>query len=314
MLNEMTVVVFGSINLDLVVEVPHIPVKGETVIGDRFFSAAGGKAANQAVAIAKLGTAVSLIGQVGDDSFGETLITGLQKEGVNIDGITINPNTYSGIASIVVDRQGANTIACAGGANNLVREREIEQFRKLLPQAKIALLELGIPIATVLNAAREAKAHDCLLILDPAPVTSELPEELYSLIDIITPNEIEASQLVGFTVDGVTTARQAASFLHQLGVKNVIITLGSQGSVYSNEAESVWVKPIEVPVVDTVAAGDAFNGALAVALASGKPLQEAVQWATVGGALAVTKKGAQSSLPDKDSFQQLLARQTLADK
>ena len=309
----MTVVVFGSINLDLVVEVPHIPVKGETVIGDRFFSAAGGKAANQAVAIAKLGTAVSLIGQVGDDSFGKTLIAGLQKEGVNIDGITINPNTYSGIASIVVDRQGANTIACAGGANNLVREQEIKQFKKLLPQAKIALLELGIPIATVLNAAREAKANDCLLILDPAPVTSELPEELYGLIDIITPNEIEASQLVGFTVDGVTTARQAASFLHQLGVKNVIITLGSQGSIYSNEAESVWIEPIEVPVVDTVAAGDAFNGALAVALASEKSLQEAVQWATVGGALAVTKKGAQSSLPNKDSFQQLLARQTLAN-
>ena len=309
----MTVVVFGSINLDLVVEVPHLPVKGETVIGDRFFSAAGGKAANQAVAIAKLGTAVSLIGQVGDDSFGETLIAGLQKEGVNIDGITVNPNTYSGIASIVVDRQGANTIACAGGANNLVREREIEEFRKLLPQAKIALLELGIPIATILTAAREAKAHDCLLILDPAPVTSELPEELYSLVDIITPNEIEASQLVGFTVDGVTTARQAASFLHQLGVKHVIITLGSKGSIYSNEAESVWVEPIEVPVVDTVAAGDAFNAALAVALASEKSLQEAVQWATVGGALAVTRKGAQSSLPNKDSFQQLLARQTLAN-
>lgn len=309
MINEMTVVVLGSINLDLVVEVPHLPMKGETVIGDRFFSVAGGKAANQAVAIAKLGTPVSLIGQIGNDSFGKTLIEGLQKEGVNTEGIAIASNTHSGIASIVVDRQGANTIACARGANNLVREGEIQQFKKLLPQAKIALLELGIPIPTVLNAAREAKAHDCLLILDPAPVTSELPEELFSLVDIITPNEIEASQLVGFSVDGVTTARQAASFLHQMGVKNVIITLGSQGSLYSNETESVWVKPILVPVVDTVAAGDAYNGALAVALALGKSLQEAVQWATVGGALSVTKKGAQSSLPDRDSFEQLLARQ-----
>lgn len=307
----MTVVVLGSINLDLVVEVPHLPAKGETVIGDRFFSAAGGKAANQAVAIAKLGTAVSLVGQVGDDSFGERLLRGLQQEGVNTDGITVNANTYSGIASIVVDRDGANTIACAGGANNFVRGKEIEQFVKLLPQAKIVLMELGIPLVTVLTAAREAKAHDCLLILDPAPVTSELPEELYSLVDIITPNEIEASQLVGFTVDGVTTARQAASFLHQMGVKNVIITLGSQGSLYSNEHESVWVKPILVPVVDTVAAGDAFNGALAVALASGKPLREAVRWATIGGALAVTKNGAQSSLPNKESFQQLLNKQTL---
>ena len=309
----MTVVVLGSINLDLVIEVPYLPVKGETVIGDRFFSAAGGKAANQAVAIAKLGTSVSLVGQVGDDSFGKTLIEGLQSEGVNTEGIIVNPQTYSGIASIVVDRQGANTIACAGGANNLVREKELEQFKRLLPQAKIVLLELGIPIATVLRAAREAKAHNCLLILDPAPVNAELPEELYSLVDIITPNEVEASQLVGFTVDGVTTARQAASFLHQMGVQNVIITLGSQGSLYSNEAESVWVEPITVPVVDTVAAGDAFNGALAVALALGKSLPEAVQWATVGGALAVTKNGAQSSLPSKDSFLQLLKKQTLSD-
>jgi ribokinase len=309
----MTVVVLGSINLDLVIEVPYIPVKGETVIGDRFFSAAGGKAANQAVAIAKLGTSVSLVGQVGDDSFGKTLIEGLQSVGVNTEGIIVNPQTYSGIASIVVDRQGANTIACAGGANNLVREPEIKQFKKLLPKAKIVLLELGIPIATVLRAAREAKAHDCLLILDPAPVNAELPEELYSLVDIITPNEVEASQLVGFTVDGVTTAKQAASFLHQMGVQNVIITLGSQGSLYSNQAESFWIEPITVPVVDTVAAGDAFNGALAVALALGKSISEAVQWGTVGAALAVTKNGAQSSLPSKDSFLQLLKKQTSSD-
>lgn len=309
----MTVVVLGSINLDLVIEVPYIPVKGETVIGDRFFSAAGGKAANQAVAVAKLGTSVSLVGQVGDDSFGKTLIEGLQSEGVNTEGIIVNPQTYSGIASIVVDRQGANTIACAGGANNLVREAELEQFKRLLPKAKIVLLELGIPIATVLRAAREAKAHNCLLILDPAPVNAELPEELYSLVDIITPNEVEASQLVGFTVDGVTTAKQAASFLHQMGVQNVIITLGSQGSLYSNQAESLWIEPITVPVVDTVAAGDAFNGALAVALALGKSISEAVQWGTVGGALAVTKNGAQSSLPSKDSFLQLLKKQTLSN-
>lgn len=305
----MTVVVFGSINLDLVIEVSHLPIKGETVIGDRFFSAAGGKAANQAVAIAKLGTKVSLVGQVGEDNFGRTLIEGLQASGVNTDGITINPHTFSGIASIVVDSQGANTITCAAGANNLVRETELKQFKKLLPQAKIALLELGIPIATVLHAAREAKANGCLLILDPAPVNCNLPEELYPLIDILTPNEVEASQLVGFTVDGVTTAKQAASFIHQMGVKNVIITLGSQGSICSDGLESFWVKPIPVTVVDTVAAGDAFNGALAAALASGKTLQEAVYWATVGGALAVTKNGAQSSLPNKESFHQLLSQQ-----
>jgi len=283
-----------------------LPIKGETVVGNRFFSAAGGKAANQAVAIAKLGAPVSLVGQVGADSFGQTLVAGLQTAGVNIEGITVNPEAYSGIASIVVDPKGANTIACAGGANNLVREKEIEKFKQLVPHAKIVLLELGIPIATVLTAAREAKAHDCLLVLDPAPVVANFPEELYGLIDIITPNEVEASQLVGFTVDGVTTARQAASFLHQMGIKHVIITLGEKGCYYSSEVDNFWIKPIPVEVVDTVAAGDAFNASLAVALSLGKSFKEAVQWGSVGGALTVTKNGAQSSLPNQSSFHQLL--------
>ena len=254
---------------------------------------------------------VSLVGQIGEDSFGQTLIESLQTSGVNTSGITVNPETYSGIASIVVDERGANTIACAAGANNLVREKELEQFEILLPSAKIALLELGIPIATVLNAARAAKDRDCFLILDPAPTISNFPEELYSLVDLITPNEIEASQLVGFTVDGVTTARQAASFLHQMGVKNVVITLGSQGALYSNATENFWLKPIPVSVVDTVAAGDAFNGALAAGLASGKSLKASLSWGAVGGALAVTKSGAQSSLPTKDSFHKMLNEQLL---
>jgi ribokinase len=302
----MTVVVFGSINLDLVVEVPHLPTRGETVIGNRFFSAAGGKAANQAVAVAKLGTSVSLVGQVGDDSFGKTLLENLQAAGVDISSITINPHTHSGIASIVVDEKGENTIACAAGANNLVREREVATFKALLPKSKVVLLELGIPLATVLAAAREAKTSKAFVVLDPAPAKSNLPDELYHLVDLITPNEVEASQLVGFTVDGVTTARQAASFLHQMGVKNVIITLGSQGAFYSSAIENFWVKPIPVSVVDTVGAGDAFNGALAVALAEGKSLKEAVQWGVVAGALAVTKNGAQSSLPSSPNFLQLL--------
>lgn len=306
----MTVVVLGSINLDLVVEVPRLPTRGETVIGNRFFSAAGGKGANQAVAVAKLGTSVSLVGQVGDDSFGKTLLDNLITSGVDISSITVNPHTHSGIASIVVDDKGDNTIACAAGANNFVREQELAQFKALLPQSKVVLLELGVPLATVLAAAREAKASKNMVILDPAPAKSNLPEELYQLVDLITPNEVEASQLVGFTVDGVTTARQAASFLHQMGVKKVIITLGSQGAFYSDEDETFWMKPIPVAVVDTVGAGDAFNGALAVALAAGKSLKEAVQWGTVGGALAVTQTGAQSSLPSKERFMELLRQQT----
>ncbi len=307
----MTVVVLGSINLDLVVEVPHLPTRGETVIGNRFFSAGGGKGANQAVAVANLGIPVHLIGQVGDDVFGKTLVDNLQSAEVNTDGITINPHTYSGIASIVVDQQGDNTIACAAGANNLVREEELKYFQSLLPQTKVVLLELGIPLVTVIAAAKKAQAAGCLTILDPAPVKSNLPEELYRSVDIITPNEVEASQLVGFTVDGITTARQAASFLHQMGAKNVIITLGSQGAFCSSSDENFWIKPIPVEVIDTVAAGDSFNGGLATALALGKSLKDAVRWGVVAGTLAVTKKGAQSSLPSKESFLQLLTQQSI---
>ncbi len=307
----MTVVVLGSINLDLVVEVPHLPTRGETVIGHRFFSAPGGKGANQAVAVANLGVPVHLIGQVGNDVFGTTLINNLQSAGVNTDGITLNPHTYSGIASIVVDQQGDNAISCAAGANNLVREEELNYFQSLLPQTKVVLLELGIPLVTVIAAANKAKAAGCLTILDPAPVKSNLPEELYRSVDIITPNEIEASQLVGFTVDGITTARQAASFLHQMGAKNVIITLGRQGAFCSTLEEDFWMKPIPVEVIDTVAAGDSFNGGLATALALGKSLKDAVRWGVVAGTLAVTKQGAQSSLPSKESFLQLLNQQPI---
>ena len=307
--SHMTIVVFGSINLDLVVEVPHLPIKGETVVGNRFFSATGGKAANQAVAVAKLGMPVYSIGRIGSDNFGQVILENLQKVGVDTTGVIVDPNTHSGVASIVVDSRGDNAIACAAGANNLVREEELARFATLLPQAKVVLLELGIPIPTVLEALRQAKQHNCQVVLDPAPAQSRLPEELYSLVDIITPNEIEASQLVGFTVDGITTARQAASFLHQMGVKTVIITLGSQGAFCSTPEESFWAKPIPAKVLDTVAAGDAFNGALAVALAQGKSLKEAVEWGNVAGALAVTKPGAQPSLPDEASFLALLAQQ-----
>ncbi len=304
----MTVVVFGSINIDLVVEVTHLPAKGETVIGNRFFTNAGGKAANQAVAVAKLGIPVHLIGQIGDDTFGQTLLQNLRKAGVQTDKININPHIHSGIASITVDEEGQNTIACAAGANRLVGEQELAQFRALLPKAKVAMLELGVPLSSVLAAARDARANDCCLILDPAPAKSNLPDELYQLVDIITPNEIEASQLVGFTVDGVTTARQAATFLHQMGAKKVIITLGNQGAFCSTGQDSFWVKPIPVKVIDAVAAGDAFNGALAAALAQGKSLREAVEWGNLAGALSVTKHGAQASLPDRDTFMARLAQ------
>jgi ribokinase len=305
---DMTVVVFGSINIDLVVQVPRLPTRGETVIGERFFTAAGGKAANQAVAAAKLGVSTKLIGQVGRDHFGQILLESLQASGVNIENAIVNPDIHSGVASITVDRNGENTIACAAGANYWIGEEDVNRFVASLPQAKVAILDLGIPMSAVLAAAREAHHSGCLLILDPAPARNNLPAELYSLVDIFTPNRIEASQLVGFTVDGTTTARQAANFLHQMGAKTIIITMGEKGAFCSTPDDSFSVPAIRTRAIDTVAAGDAFNGALAAALASGKTLREAVQWGTIAGSLAVTKSGAQASLPDKASFLEALHR------
>lgn len=303
----MSVIVLGSINIDLVVGVPRLPGKGETIIGDRYFTAFGGKGANQAVAVAKLGVPVHLVGQVGDDDFGRTLLAGLQAAGVGTDSIAVNQETHTGVASIVVDENGDNAIACAGGANSFVGTSDVRRLEALLPQAKVMMLELGVPLEAVIEAAKVAREMGCIVILDPAPARSDLPTELYPLVDIMTPNEVEASQLVGFAVEDATTAEKAAIILRQRGVKTAIVTLGSLGCLCCTDEETFVVPAIPVTVVDTVAAGDAFNGGLAAALASGKSLPEAIRWGTVAGALSVTKQGAQSSLCDRESFMQLLS-------
>ena len=302
----MVVAVLGSINIDLVVQVPHLPAKGETVIGHQFFTAAGGKGANQAVAVAKLGIPVHLVGQVGGDDFSQTLLNSLQATGVQTDDIVVNSTTHSGVASIFVDETGENAIACAAGANSQVGEEDVQRFTALLHHAQVAMLELGIPLPAVLKAVQAAHTRKCKVILDPAPAPSDLPAELYPLIDILTPNEVEASQLVGFPVDGPAAAQKAALVLLERGVKIVIVTLGSQGALCCTPEETFLMPAIPVQVVDTVAAGDAFNGGLAAALALGKSLRESMHWGTVAGALAVTKRGAQSSLPDADSFMALV--------
>ncbi|MGK7924045.1 MAG: ribokinase [Spirulina sp.] len=297
----MTIVALGSINMDLVIKAPRLPSAGETLMGHEFFSAFGGKGANQAVAIAKLGYPVYFVGQVGGDDFGQTLLLALHVAGVNTDCVSINPQSHSGVASIVVSETGENTIACAAGANGKVGDKEVQCFQNLLLGAKIALLELGIPLETVIQAARVAREAGIPTLLDPAPIPDRFPEELYSLVDILTPNEVEASQLVGFEVSDRETARKAAEVFQDKGVKTAIVTLGEQGAWCSGET-SFWQAATPVEAVDTVAAGDAFNGAFAVALAEGKTLQEAVRWGSVAGSLAVTQAGAQSSLPDRDTF------------
>jgi ribokinase len=299
------IIVFGSINMDLVTRSSRLPVPGETVVGNRFFMAAGGKGANQAVAAAQLGVPTQLVGRLGNDTFGHQLLESLQSSGVLTDGVLRDETADSGIAVIAVDSAGENQIIIVAGANGGVNQEDIRRLRERLPGAAALLLQLEIPLPAVFAAAQTARQQGVLVILDPAPVIN-IPPELYPLIDIITPNEIEVTQLVGFRVDGPVSAAKASAELRQRGVGTVIVKLGAQGAFCATEQETFFVPAFPVQAVDTVAAGDAFNGGLAAALAEGYSLREAVVWGSAAGAISTTKIGAQSSMPDRDTFKRFL--------
>jgi len=301
------IIVFGSINLDLVTKTPRLPIPGETLRGYEFFTAAGGKGANQAVAAARLGISTTLVGRLGDDEFGHQLRLSLQATGVDTKAILVDPTTSSGIAVIIVDDAGENQIIFIAGANEQLGEADVERLKSLLPEATALLMQLEIPLSAVLSAALAARQAGVPVILDPAPV-QELPPELYQNVDIMTPNQLEAAQLVGFPVDGQEAAAQAATVLQQRGVGTVIVTLGAQGAFCTNESESFFVPAFPVQAVDTVAAGDAFNGALAVALTKGLSLRQAVVWGAAAGAISATQAGAQTSLPDWETFNTFLEK------
>ena len=302
----MSIIVFGSINIDLAAKTPRLPLPGETIIGSNFFTAGGGKGANQAVAAARLGTFTHMIGRVGNDKFAEELLTNLQSYGVNTDNVLIDQNTHSGVAIIAVDDRGQNNIIVIPGANNNVGEADIERLKKLLPGATALLLQLEITLEVVQRAAFMAREAGVRVILDPAPACSDLPLEIYRLIDIITPNEVEAGQLVGFAVNNPETAILAAKQLQERGVENVIVKLGDRGAVAVTADETFFVPPFAVDAIDTVAAGDAFNGGLAAALDGGLSLSEAVLWGSAAGALCTTKAGAQVAMCDRTTLDKFL--------
>jgi ribokinase len=253
-----------------------------------------------------LGIPTHMIGRVGADSFGEELIENLQISGVKTENISISENVSSGVAIITVDHAGENHIIVIPGANGQVNQDDIERLSHLLPQATAILLQLEIPIDVVVKAAQSARKANITVILDPAPAQSQLPDELYPLIDIITPNEIEASQLVDFPVNGEETAAKAATILLQRGVKCAVIKLGAKGVYCATADQNLFIPAFPVHAVDTVAAGDAFNAGLASALFHKLPLREAVIWGAAAGALATTKRGAQSSLPDRMTLENFL--------
>jgi ribokinase len=300
------IIVFGSINMDLVTKTPRLPIAGETLQGYEFFTAPGGKGANQAVAAARLGIPTYLVGRLGDDEFGRQLQRSLQEGGVNTDGVLVDQAASSGVAVITVDDVGENNIIIIAGVNGRVNQQDVERLRDLLPGAAALLLQLEIPLPVVIAAAQAARQAGVRVILDPAPAKGDIPPELYPLVDMLTPNEIEASQLVGFPVDGQQAAAKASAELRQLGVGTAIVKLGDRGVFCAADEETFFVPAFPVQAVDTVAAGDAFNGGLAAALAQGRSLREAVVWGAAAGAISATKAGAQPSLPDRETFNQFL--------
>jgi ribokinase len=309
----MSIIVFGSINIDLVATTPRLPVAGETILGKDFFKESGGKGANQAVALARLGVPTYMIGRVGANSFGQELINALQTANVKTENIFVDETVSSGVAIITVDHAGENQIVVIPGANGQVNQDDVERLSPLLKDASALLLQLEIPLDAVFAAAKAAKDAGVKVILDPAPAQSYLPAELYPLVDIITPNEVEAGQLVGFTVDGKETAAQAAQVLLERGVKCAIVKLGSKGVYCATQENKFFIPAFPVHAVDTVAAGDAFNAGLAAALFTGLTLRQAVIWGAAAGALTATKLGAQTSLPDKFTFEEFLRDKGLTE-
>lgn len=298
------IVVAGSINIDMVFSLPRLPLQGETVSGGHFAAHPGGKGANQAVAAARLGAPTAFLGCVGEDSWGDVLLAGLQQAGVDCTYADRVPGP-SGCAGIYVADGGENMIAVATGANAYTTPEKIEKAEKAFSAARVFMTQLEIPVETVEAALELAKSTGLTTILDPAPVKSLTPDIL-SLVDYITPNAREATELTGIDVHCWSTADQAARKLRSMGPGTVIITMGQLGAFFSGPQGQVRIAAPSVVAVDSTAAGDAFNAALAVALAQGTEPDIAADIAAAAGALAVSKAGAQPSLPTVEELAQVV--------
>ena len=282
--------------MDMVVKTSHIPVPGETVLSGSFFMNPGGKGANQAVSVARLGGDVAFVSKVGNDVFGKQSTQLFEEEGIDIAHLLSDDTLPSGVALITVDQSGENSIVVASGANAGLTPADLEDALDKIAGAGIVLMQLEIPMETVHFAAIYAVKHGVKVILNPAPANT-LPPKLLSCIDIITPNQSEAAMLSGINVTDAATAAQAAVAIQNLGVKSVIITMGAMGCVIYDKGEITVVPAQKVEAVDTTAAGDVFCGALAVALAEGGTLFDAVNFASRAAAISVTRMGAQPSIP-----------------
>ena len=290
------IVVLGGINMDLVGTTENMPAPGETVFGQSFHTAPGGKGANQAVAAARLGAEVRMVGRVGRDEFGPALLDGMRREGIDASGVATDPGNPSGIAMILLDGRKENYIVAIYGANLACDDEQIKAAEAALDGADVLLMQLEMPLEVATEAARMAKGRGVRVVWDPAPAL-EMGRDAYALCDLLTPNQVEAEFLSGISVADLDSARDAAGKLVGEGVSACVVTMAESGAYFATMDDDGFVPAYDVETTDTVAAGDAFTAALGVALAEGRSLNEAVKYASAAGALAVTKRGAQEAMP-----------------
>lgn len=295
------IVVIGSSNTDLVVNTDRAPEGGETVLGNGFVVNHGGKGANQAVAVSRIGGTVSFISKVGNDTFGSQMRRHYEDEDMDVSYVFVDALAPSGVALIIVDGKAENRIVVAPGANGNLTEEDIDKAGLAVEKSEFVLLQLEIPMTTVEYAVRMAASLGKKVIVNPAPACP-LSEELLRDVYLITPNETEAGILTGITIVDNDSAIKAAEALLGLGVQNVVITLGEKGALVYNAEVSMFVPAYQVKAVDTTAAGDVFNGALAVALSEGRTLPDAARFACAASAISVTRMGAQNSVPSRDEL------------
>jgi len=305
------ILVVGSANMDLVVRAGRMPTPGETVLGESFVSSPGGKGANQAVAAARLGARCGIIGRLGDDAFGRALRANMQAEGVDCTDVITTGDAPTGVAIIVVDAKGENSIVVAGGANRRLSPDDVFSRGELFARAAVVLLQLELPAPTVRAAIDVARRNGCKIILDPAPAPRRLPDELCR-VDIISPNSSEAEIITGKKAIEERVDKQVALELIARGAGAAVLKLGARGSmVVTADGHFHRAPAYKVPVVDTTAAGDAFTAALAVAVARGDDLYRAAKFANAAGALACTRLGAQSAMPTADEVNILMDDQPI---
>jgi len=291
----------------MIIQAVRIPRPGETILGGQFSMAAGGKGANQAVAAARAGGRVTFIARVGRDMFGEQAIKGFVEDGIDVQHVLRDPQAASGVALIFVAADGENSIGVASGANGRLSPEDVRRAADVISSADVVIMQLETPLETVRAAAELAAGESVRVILNPAPA-QPLKDDLLKLVSVLTPNESEAELLTGIKVDSEAKAGQAAQALRDKGIEMVIITLGARGVFVSSPGMVGMVPGFEVKAVDTTAAGDVFNGALAVALAEALPLSDALRFANAAAALSVTRLGAQPSAPTRADIEALLGR------